>query len=404
MTDFFGYRRSDGSVGLRNYLAVVSAMDNANPVARRIAAGVAGAVAVTAAYGRGQMAEDLEQHDRTLAGYGAHPNVAATLVVSLEPKSAQALADRIAARGRPVEWLAIQKSGGTVNATARGISILSRMAARYATAPREAAHLSDLVIGLECGGSDALSGMTGNSTLGRVSDRVVAAGGTVILSETEEIIGAEHLLAERAITPEVGGALIDAVRRAESYADYLGLNMAPLGGDNISGGLTTTEEKSLGAVRKAGTSPLVEVIGYGEQPARKGFVFMDAPAPGSENTTALAASGAQILLFNTGVGNPIGNPIAPTIKVTGSPGTADYFADNIDVDVSGLVQGDYGMETAEEKLLTFVRQVANGTPTASERLGDTELTISRVDIGFLRRVWQGGATGATLTSGRGAGA
>lgn len=391
MSEFFGFRRADGSVGIRNHLAVVSAMDNANPVARRIAAGVAGAVAITAAYGRGQLAEDLEQHDRTLAGYGAHPNVAATLVVSLEPKSAQALADRIAARGKPVEWLAIQKSGGTVNATAKGISILSKLAQRFTTTPREPATLSDLVIGLECGGSDALSGMTGNSTLGRVSDRVVAAGGTVILSETEEIIGAEQLLAARAAHPDVATALIDSVRRAEAYADYLGLNMAPLGGDNVTGGLTTTEEKSLGAIRKAGTSPLVEVVGYGERPSRQGFVFMDAPAPGSENITALGASGAQILLFNTGVGNPIGNAVSPTIKVTGSPGTADYFADNIDVDVSGIVKGEFDLDAAADRLLETLRAVANGTPTTSERLGDTELTISRVDIGFLRRVWRNGA-------------
>ena len=310
MSDFLGYHRPNGQIGIRNHLAVVSAMDNANPVARRIAAGVRGAVPVTAAHGRGQLAEDLEQHDRTLAGYGAHPNVAASLVVSLEPTSAQALAERIAARGTPVEWIAIQTEGGTVNATARGIRILSRLAGVALAARREPAELRDLVLGLECGGSDALSGMTGNSTLGRVSDRVVEAGGTVILSETEEIIGAEHLLAARASEPRIGAMLLDAVRRTEAYADYLGLDMAPLGGDNIRGGLTTTEEKSLGAIRKAGNSPLVEVIGYGERPSRRGFVFMDAPAPGSENTTALAASGAQMLLFNTGVGNPIGNPIS----------------------------------------------------------------------------------------------
>ncbi|MCB1364486.1 MAG: UxaA family hydrolase [Rhodobacteraceae bacterium] len=387
MSDFLGYHRPNGQIGIRNHLAVVSAMDNANPVARRIAAGVRGAVPVTAAHGRGQLAEDLEQHDRTLAGYGAHPNVAASLVVSLEPTSAQALAERIAARGTPVEWIAIQTEGGTVNATARGIRILSRLAGVALAARREPAELRDLVLGLECGGSDALSGMTGNSTLGRVSDRVVEAGGTVILSETEEIIGAEHLLAARASEPRIGAMLLDAVRRTEAYADYLGLDMAPLGGDNIRGGLTTTEEKSLGAIRKAGNSPLVEVIGYGERPSRRGFVFMDAPAPGSENTTALAASGAQMLLFNTGVGNPIGNPISPTIKVTGSPATAEYFADNIDVDVTGILLGQYDLDAAGDRLMRGLLEVANGLPTASERLGDTEITISRVDIGFLRRVW-----------------
>ncbi|MEQ9815356.1 MAG: UxaA family hydrolase [Azospirillaceae bacterium] len=390
MADFLGFRRADGSVGIRDHLAIVAAMDNANPVARRIAAGIAGAVPITAAYGRGQVGQDLAQHDGTLVGYGSHPNVCATLVVSLEPVSAERVASAIAARGKPVEWIAIQQAGGTVKATEAGIRLGTRLLQHAGGTAREPAGLGELTIGLECGGSDALSGMTGNSTTGVVADRVVAAGGTVILSEIEEIIGAEHILAERASDETVARQLLEAVARCEAYADYLGLDMAPLGDDNVRGGLTTTEEKSLGAVRKAGTSPLVEVIGYGERPSRKGFVFMDAPAPGTENVTALGASGAQLILFNTGVGNPIGNPIAPTLKITGSPNTAIGFADNIDVDVSGIVKGQLTLEGAGDVLMAAMLAVANGRLTRSEALGDTEISISRVDIGFLNRVWRNG--------------
>jgi len=386
---FFGYRREDGRVGIRDFPVVIAAMDNANPLARRIASMIRGAVPIVAAYGRGQKGEDLRVHDQTLINYGAHPNASCVLVVSLEQITARALADPIGATGKPVDWVDVQSCGGTLKALEVGVRKLNTLIASRRSAPRQKVGLDELVIGLECGGSDAVSGMTGNSTLGIVSDRVVAAGGTAILSEPEEIIGAEHLLVERASSPGVAKDLLEVIARCEAYARYVGMDMAPLGGDNIRGGLSTTEEKSLGAVRKGGTSPLRQVIGMGATPSEKGLVFLDAPGPGAENTTALAAAGAQLILFSTGIGNPIGNPMAPTIKVTGSPNTARDFADNIDVSVADIIAGNLTLPKAGDRLMERMIAVADGLQTASERLGDTEITISRVENGFLR-LWEQG--------------
>jgi altronate dehydratase large subunit len=245
--------------------------------------------------------------------------------------------------------------------------------------------MSELMVGLECGASDATSGLTANTVVGKVADWVVAEGGTAILSETEEIIGAEHLLAQRAASPGVAEKLLKAVADVEAQARFQGVQIVPLGHDNLAGGLSTMEEKSMGAVRKGGTTALREVIGYGERPSQKGLVFMDAPAPGVENIAALAASGAQLILFATGVGNPVGHPLVPTIKLTGNPVTAVNFGDNIDVDVAGIVRGDCTVNAAADDLRKAMLAVCAGDLTCSERLGDVEISISRVDVAFLRR-------------------
>ncbi len=382
--EFWGYRRPDGTFGVRNHVLILGAMDNINPVVRRIAEGVKGTVPLWAAYGRGMIAEDAIQHERTLVGYAVHPNVAAVLVISMEPQSAQRLAKQIAATGRPVEWLAVQQEGGTAKTVDRGIRLAMNMVVDAGRILREPVPASELIIGVECGASDATSGLTANSATGVVADWVVEWGGTVVLSETEEIIGAEEALAARAINDQVAQQLLHAVRTREHEARYIGAASLGFGPDNADGGLSTLEEKSLGAVRKGGTSPLCEVIGYAERPSRKGLVFMDAPAPGTENITALAGGGCHILLFNTGVGNPVGNPVAPTLKITGNPRTAEHFADNIDVDVSGVLTGSDDLVSAAAKIRTALLDVANGMMTRSEILGDVEITISRVELGYRR--------------------
>lgn len=381
---FLGYPRPDGRIGVRNHVAVIAVMDNVNPVARRVCAAVPGTVPVCVAYGRGNVAEDRDQHDRVLINYGLHPNVAATLVIGLEPVTAERFARAIASAGKPVEWIAVQPLGGTAKTVERGVAIAKRMVLEAASIERVPAALSALTVGLECGASDATSGLTANSAIGRVADLVVGAGGTAILSETDEIIGAEHLLAERGATPDVSARLLASVAEAESLARFQGIQLLPLGEDNIMGGLSTMEEKSMGAVRKGGTSPLMEVIGYGERPSQRGLIFMDAPAPGVENIAAIAAGGAQIILFATGVGNPIGHPLVPTIKVTGNPNTAETFADNIDVDLGGIITGQSNMDEAAGHLKDALLSVANGKQTCSEILGDTEISISRVDVAFLK--------------------
>lgn len=381
-----GYPRPDGSFGIRNHVAVIAAMDNVNPVVRRICDAVKGTVPICVAYGRGQFGDDLAQHDRVLLGYATHPNVAAALIVGLEPVTARRLAAAVEAAGRPVRVLDVQSMGGTIQAVAQGIRDATNLVIEASGNSRAPMPLDQLVVGVECGASDATSGLTANSTTGMVADWIVDAGGVVVLSETDEIVGAEASLAARANEPEVAKQLLAAVERLEALSAFQGLQLWPLGEDNIAGGLTTVEEKSLGAVRKGGTTPLQEVIGYGEKPSRKGLVFMDAPAPGVENIAALAAGGAHLILFNTGVGNPIGHPLSPTIKVTGNPQTAKDFADNIDVDVSGILTSGQTLEQAAVQLREAMLSVARGRMTRSEVLGDTEISISRIELGFMRHL------------------
>ena len=220
--EFYGYRRPDGRVGVRNHVSVISAMDNSNPVARRIGALVQGVIPIAGSFGRGEkIRENEEQHYRTMVGLGANPNTAAALVISLESQSASRIAEGIAETGKPVEWLSIQEVGGTVRATERGARIAARMVAEASKAKRELVPLSDLVLGLECGGSDTTSGLISNPATGQIADWVVEAGGTAILSETTEIIGGEHFLAKRAVAPQVAKELLAAVERWEEQARRL---------------------------------------------------------------------------------------------------------------------------------------------------------------------------------------
>ncbi len=381
---FWGYRRPQGPPGGRNHLAIVSAMDNSNPIVRRIGALVRDTTSVNTSFGRALMGEDAEQHWRVMGHTAAHPNVGAAIIVSLEPKSADAIAE-VAARTSPwmpLESVNIQQTGGTLTTTAHIIEIAKKLLAHLASARRVRCELNELTIGAECGGSDTTSGVVSNPVTGMVADRVVRAGGSVIFSETLEIVGAEHLLARRAADRKTARRIITSAKRAVDYAanigvDFIGSNPAP---DNIRGGLSSIEEKSLGAIKKAGEHPIVEVVGVGERPSKKGVIFADAPCAGVENISSLAASGAQAIIFSTGIGNPIGHPVSPTIKVTGNPRTARAMAENIDVDISGVMEGKMRIDEARDLLEKELIDVMSGKLTTSEILGETELTVSRAAL------------------------
>ena len=232
---------------------------------------------------------------------------------------------------------------------------------------------------VECGGSDTTSGLASNPAVGRFSDRLIDSGGTVILSEPAEFMGAEHLLAARAESPDDARKIRDMVRWFEDEAkrngvDMRGTNPTP---DNIEGGLTTLEEKSLGAIAKGGTRPIVEVVDYSEPPSRRGLVVMNTPSAACESMTGLAAGGAQIILFSTGRGNAIGAPVAPTVKVTGNPNTARTMGESIDVDVSAVLTGEEGLDAAGERVWRRVVKVAGGALTACEVLDEQQLSVSR---------------------------
>jgi altronate dehydratase large subunit len=375
-----GFRRKNGTVGLRNYLAVIAATDAANPVARRIAASVPGGVAITPLYGRGQLGKDLEQSINTMAGLGINPNVYAALIVSLEPVAGGRVAERIAASGKPVEALSIQGAPGTTRLQQASKAILDVWAADAARLVRTAMDPGELVIGLECGGSDTTSGIVSNPAIGIVADQLIDWGASVIFSEPVECLGGEDALASRSRTPEIAAAVRDLVVHYEKIAENAGIdlnaiNPAP---DNIRGGLTTIEEKSLGALCKTGTRQLSGVLGYGEAPRAPGLYLMDAPAAATENITALAAGGTHAILFGTGALNSIGNPVSPTVKICGNPSTCSTMPDHVDVDLSDVVTADTSIAQAGARVLAFLRDVAAGQETRCEVLGEVEVAISRI--------------------------
>jgi altronate dehydratase large subunit len=380
---FSGFRRPDGRVGVRNHLLVVPTVICSAVVAERIAAAVepVGA-ALPHLAGCGQIGPDLHVTHETLAAYCQHPNVGAVLVVALgcEQVVAQYLADAARRAGKPAEMLAIQGEGGTLRATARGIEIAKRLVADLARAEREPFDASSLILSVKCGGSDYTSGLASNPALGRAADRLVDLGGAAVLGEIAEIMGAEHLLAARATAPETATRLLRVINRVESEAMALGLDIRgtqPSPG-NIRGGLTTIEEKSLGATHKGGErTPLADVVPYAGRITRKGLTVMDTPGLDVESVTGMVGGGAQVVVFTTGLGTPTGNPIAPVIKITGNARTAQSMSDNIDLDVSRVLDDTETLDEAAARIFDEVIAVASGRPVAAERLGHREFAIHR---------------------------
>jgi len=380
---FQGFRRPDGRVGTRNHVLVVPTVICSSVVAERIAAAAQPlGAALPHLAGCGQLGPDMRLTHETLGAYCAHPNVGAVIVVALgcEQVVAQMLADAGRKHGKPVEIVAIQAEGGTVRATEKGIHIARSFAGALATQPRQWCDVSHLILSLKCGGSDYTSGLASNPALGRVTDRLVDLGGSAVLGEIAEIMGAEHLLAERASQPATARKLIQIITRVESEARALGLDIRgtqPSPG-NIRGGLTTIEEKSLGATHKGGEhARLEDVVPYSAQISRKGLTVMDTPGLDVESVTGMVGGGAQVVVFTTGLGTPTGNPIVPVIKITGNARTARHMADNIDVDVSGIMDESETLDAAADRLFAEVLDVASGRATAAEQLGHREFAIHR---------------------------
>jgi altronate dehydratase large subunit len=380
---FWGYRRPDGRVGTRNHVLVVPTVICASVVAERVASEIAPVgAALPHTGGCGQLGPDMRSTHETLAAYCAHPNVGAVLVIALgcEQVVAQQLADAGRKEGKLTGVLAIQSEGGTVRTTERGIEMARSFADQLRSAPREWCNASSLVLSVKCGGSDYTSGLASNPALGRVADHLVELGGAAVLGEIAEIMGAEHLLAARAPNPETAGRLLKVINRVESEAMALGLDIRgtqPSPG-NIRGGLTTIEEKSLGATHKGGEhTPLADVVPYSSRITRKGLTVMDTPGLDVESVTGMVGGGAQVVVFTTGLGTPTGNPIAPVIKITGNARTAQSMRDNIDLDVSGVLDDTETLDAAADRLFEEVLTVCSGRETAAERLGHNEFAIHR---------------------------
>src|SRR5215471_13033458 len=380
---FLGYQRPDGRVGVRNHLLVVPTVICSSVVSERVAAAVAPiGTALPHTAGCGQLGPDMQLTHETLAAYCAHPNVGAVIVMALgcEQVVAQHLAEAARAAGKRAHILAIQSEGGTIRATEKAIALARELAAELERAPRETCDASELILSVKCGGSDYTSGLASNSALGRVADRLVDLGGAAVLGEVAEIMGAEHLLAARAPNADTAVRLLRVINRVESEAMALGLDIRgtqPSPG-NIRGGLTTIEEKSLGATHKGGEhTPLADVVPYSAPIARKGLTVMDTPGLDVESVTGMVGGGAQVVVFTTGLGTTTGNPIAPVIKITGNARTARTMADNVDLDVSGVMTVSEPIDDAAARLFEDVLAVCSGEPTAAEGLGHREFAIHR---------------------------
>jgi altronate dehydratase large subunit len=376
---FWGYQRPDGKVGIRNNVAVISVMDTCNPVTKRVADSVDGVIYLPGSYIRGQLGRDREITLRATAGLCLNPNIYGTVVIGLEPRTTGELVSLLKPSGKPVVSVDIQSAGGTIEAIAAATRFAAGLVREASKQQRTQHPISSLLVGLECGGSDTTSGLASNPSIGVATDILVGQGGSAIISETSEFFGAEHLFADRARNAEVKAAFLKAVADLEHEIkakgiDLRGSNPTP---DNIRGGLTTIEEKALGAMAKAGSSPLVGVVQYGQVPSKPGLHFMATPAPAVESITGLAAAGCQLCLFSTGVGNPIGHPVMTVIKVSGNRNTIDTFSDNVDFDVTSVLEANEPLADVGARLLEYAIGVASGELTTSEILNVRESAISR---------------------------
>jgi D-galactarate dehydratase / Altronate hydrolase, C terminus. len=376
------YRRPDGRFGIRNKILILSTVGCANETARQIAQRVEGAVCAINPKGCGQIGDSVQIMFRSLLGLADNPNVYGTIIVGLGCETTQPgkLYELIKEKTcKPVEMITIQEEGGTIRTVEKGVRIAQKMALEMSKVDREETDLSSLVLATNCGGSDATSGLSANPALGWASDRLVEAGGTVILGETTELIGTEHILAARAKNERVKNQILTIVHGLEEEFHRLGIDVrgANPSPGNMKGGLSTLEEKALGGILKGGTTTINEVVPYGIRPKEKGLVIMDTPGYDIESVTGMVAGGAQICVFTTGRGTPIGNPIVPVIKVTGNRETFNRMKDNMDLDMSGVLFGEKSIEDCGRELLEEIIDVANGRYTKAEAFGFSELAICR---------------------------
>ncbi|HBF8441995.1 TPA: UxaA family hydrolase [Clostridioides difficile] len=380
---FYGYKRTDGRVGIRNHILILPTSVCASDTTRIIASQVKGAVTFNNQNGCSQVHSDQQLTMDVMAGYAANPNVYGVIVVSLGCENCQndLVVDAIKERtNKPIKTLVIQEEHGTLKTIEKAVRYAREMAQEASLLRKEEFPISELILGTECGGSDPTSGLAANPLIGELSDKLVDLGATSILSETTEFIGAEHILARRAVNEEVKEKILHIVHRYENSLKLVGEEVRegnPSPG-NIAGGLTSLEEKSLGCIHKGGHRQISEVYDYAKQIDKKGLVIMDTPGNDASSVAGMVAGGAQIVVFSTGRGTPSGNPIAPVIKITGNKITFANMEDNMDFDASPVIYGPQTMEELTDDLLNMVVDVANGKQSKAESLGYTEMAIARV--------------------------
>lgn len=376
---FWGYRRPDGRVGTRNHVVIMPLDDLSNAAAEAVSRVIQGTIALPHPYGRLQFGADLDLFFRTMINTGRNPNVAAVVVIGIEPNWTRRLAEGIADSGKPVAWFAIERNGDL--ATIEKASRRAKEFVHYASElQREEFDLSEIVVSIKCGESDTTSGLAANPTVGRVVERLLDAGATVLFGETSELTGGEDIVATRMKTPEL------QARFMKVFNDYVGfieregadlLGSQPTQG-NITGGLTTIEEKAMGNIQKIGRAMVDGILEPAQTPSGRGLYFMDTSSAGAEAVTLFAAGGAVVHLFPTGQGNVVGNPIMPVIKLSANPVTVSTMSEHIDVDVSGLLTLEKTLDEAADDLMDMLLRTANGRLTAAEVLGHREFVLTKL--------------------------
>ena len=380
---FFGYRRENKRVGVRNYVAILPVDDISNAACEAVANNIKGTMALPHAYGRLQFGEDLELHFRTMIGTGANPNIAAVVVIGIEPGWTQRIVDGIAKTGKPVAGFSIEQNGdiNTIAAASRTAKEFVHLTSEY---QREECDISELWVSTKCGESDTTTGLSSCPTVGNMYDKLLPEGIYGCFGETSEITGAEHLCRDRAATPEAGEKFMQIF---QAYQDEViepfktsDLSDSQPTKGNILGGLTTIEEKALGNLEKIGrTSTYIDALGPAEEPEKgAGLYFMDTSSAAAECVTLMAAAGYVVHTFPTGQGNVVGNPIVPVIKITGNPRTVRTMGEHVDVDVSGVLRREMTIDQAGDSLIEMIRRTANGRLTAAEALGHKEFVMTKL--------------------------
>ncbi len=377
------WRRENGRVGVRNHVVILPVDDISNAACEAVANNVKGTMAIPHAYGRLQFGEDLELHFRTMIGTGSNPNVAACVVIGIEPEWTKQIVDGIAETGKPVFGISIEQKGDFE--TIRQASWKAKEFVQWATElQKEECPIADLWVSTKCGESDTTTGLSSCPTVGNMYDKLLPHGIYGCFGETSEITGAEHICKERAATPEAAEKFMKIFQAyqddvIEPYKTSDLSDSQPTKG-NILGGLTTIEEKALGNLEKIGkSSSYIDAMGPAEAPAKgPGLYFMDTSSAAAECVTLMAAAGYVIHTFPTGQGNVVGNPIVPVIKISGNPRTLRTMSEHIDVDVTGVLTREQTIEDAGDALIECIRRTANGRVTCAEALGHREFSLTKL--------------------------
>ncbi|HJD39671.1 MAG TPA: UxaA family hydrolase [Candidatus Blautia stercoripullorum] len=380
---FWGYKRKEGRAGLRNHVLILPACACGSESARVVASQVRGAVNIVFNTGCSDVAANTAMSQKVLTGFACNPNVYGVVIIGLgcETVPHKELREKIQSMtSKPVVSFGIQEEGGTLRTIEKAVRAARDMAAEAAMQQKELCDISELLLGIECGGSDATSGIASNPAVGELSDLLVDLGASTMMSESIEWIGAEHIVARRGATPKIHNQIIQMCKDYEEHLKAAGQDCRagqPTPG-NKAGGLSTLDEKSLGCIRKGGTRPIVEVLEQGERPTKTGAVVMDTAGYDISSVTSMVAGGCNAVIFTTGRGTPTGNAIVPVIKVTANASTYQKMEDNMDVDLSGIIKGTSTIKESGEELLKFVHDICNGKMTKAEAYGFSDIAVDHV--------------------------